>query len=58
MSLQEIARNKADRHRIKAIELLLAYGHGRPIQTQNVRVIRRIEGRIDGASNDVASADR
>src|ERR1700746_873734 len=46
-SLQEIARNKADKHRTKAIELLLAYGHGRPVQTANVRTIRRIEDLTD-----------
>ena len=41
--LKQIAADPRHKQQVKAIELMLAYDLGRPIQTQNVRVIRSIE---------------
>ena len=61
-NLQELCRNLTDRsvealtqytaltvpkERVRAAEILLAYGYGRPLQTQNLRVIRGIEDLSD-----------
>jgi hypothetical protein len=41
------ARDRECRGHIRAVELLLAYGHGRPVQTTNVRKITSIQDLSD-----------
>jgi hypothetical protein len=41
--LQKIAQDDKHKQQVEAIKLMLAYDLGRPVQTQNVRVIRSIE---------------
>ena len=41
--LKRIAADPKHKQHMRAIELMLAYDLGRPIQTQNVRVIRSIQ---------------
>ena len=38
-----LAALQSPRERVTAAAILLAYGYGRPVQTQNVRVIHSIE---------------
>lgn len=45
--INRIAHDRTDKQQLKAIELLLAYGHGRPVQTQNVRVVRSLSDLTD-----------
>jgi hypothetical protein len=41
--LKKITADPKHKQQMKAIELMIAYDLGRPIQTQNVRVIRSFE---------------
>jgi hypothetical protein len=49
---------KRPRDATAAANILLAYAHGRPVQTQNVRVIRSIEDLTDEELEVLAGADR
>ena len=53
-----LAALKNSGERVAAAQVLLAYGYGRPIQTQNVRVIRSMADLTDEELAALAAGDR